>query len=166
MEKLQLNDASLQFEAETSQALGFGFSLWFSWVYYIWNVVQERIEREYHIDLIATAPSVVYHAYLTDGSMLAIDNPSLLPDVQKIDHIEEPFVKASIMTPKEYVGAIMELCQRKRGNYTDMVYIDDTRMNLIYELPLGEIVYDFFDKLKSCTKGYASFDYDQQTIYN
>jgi len=104
------------------------------------DVVQERIEREYHIDLIATAPSVVYHAYLTDGSMLAIDNPSLLPDVQKIDHIEEPFVKASIMTPKEYVGAIMELCQRKRGNYTDMVYIDDTRMNLIYELPFGAVM--------------------------
>ena len=159
MEKLQLNDASLQFEAETSQALGFGFRCGFLGLLHM-DVVQERIEREYHIDLIATAPSVVYHAYLTDGSMLAIDNPSLLPDVQKIDHIEEPFVKASIMTPKEYVGAIMELCQRKRGNYTDMVYIDDTRMNLIYELPLGEIVYDFFDKLKSCTKGYASFDYE------
>ena len=159
LEKLQLNDASLQFEAETSQALGFGFRCGFLGLLHM-DVVQERIEREYHIDLIATAPSVVYHAYLTDGSMLAIDNPSLLPDVQKIDHIEEPFVKASIMTPKEYVGAIMELCQRKRGNYTDMVYIDDTRMNLIYELPLGEIVYDFFDKLKSSTKGYASFDYE------
>ncbi len=159
LEKLQLNDASLQFEAETSQALGFGFRCGFLGLLHM-DVVQERIEREYHIDLIATAPSVVYHAYLTDGSMLAIDNPSLLPDVQKIDHIEEPFVKASIMTPKEYVGAIMELCQRKRGNYTDMVYIDETRMNLIYELPLGEIVYDFFDKLKSCTKGYASFDYE------
>ena len=159
LEKLQLNDASLQFEAETSQALGFGFRCGFLGLLHM-DVVQERIEREYHIDLIATAPSVVYHAYLTDGSMLDIDNPSLLHDVQKIDHIEEPFVKASIMTPKEYVGAIMELCQRKRGNYTDMVYIDDTRMNLIYELPLGEIVYDFFDKLKSCTKGYASFDYE------
>ena len=159
LEKLQLNDASLQFEAETSQALGFGFRCGFLGLLHM-DVVQERIEREYHIDLIATAPSVVYHAYLTDGSMLAIDNPSLLPDVQKIDHIEEPFVKASIMTPKEYVGAIMELCQRKRGNYTDMVYIDDTRMNLIYELTLGEIVYDFFYKLKSCTKGYASFDYE------
>ena len=159
LEKLQLNDASLQFEAETSQALGFGFRCGFLGLLHM-DVVQERIEREYHIDLIATAPSVVYHAYLTDGSMLAIDNPSLLPDVQKIDHIEEPFVKASIMTPKEYVGAIMELCQRKRGNYTDMVYIDDTRMNVIYDLPLGEIVYDFFDKLKSCTKGYASFDYE------
>lgn len=159
LEKLQLNDASLQFEAETSQALGFGFRCGFLGLLHM-DVVQERIEREYRIDLIATAPSVVYHAYLTDGSMMTIDNPSLLPDVQKIDHIEEPFVKASIMTPKDYVGAIMELCQRKRGNYTDMVYIDETRINLIYELPLGEIVYDFFDKLKSCTKGYASFDYE------
>ena len=159
LEKLQLNDASLQFEAETSQALGFGFRCGFLGLLHM-DVVQERIEREYHIDLIATAPSVVYHAYLTDGSMMNIENPSLLPDVQKIDHIEEPFVKASIMTPKEYVGAIMELCQRKRGNYSDMVYIDESRMNVIYELPLGEIVYDFFDKLKSCTKGYASFDYE------
>ena len=159
LEKLQLNDASLQFEAETSQALGFGFRCGFLGLLHM-DVVQERIEREYHIDLIATAPSVVYHAYLTDGSMMHIENPSHLPDVQKLDHIEEPFVKASIMTPKEYVGAIMELCQRKRGNYSDMVYIDDSRMNVIYELPLGEIVYDFFDKLKSCTKGYASFDYE------
>ena len=159
LEKLQLNDASLQFEAETSQALGFGFRCGFLGLLHM-DVVQERIEREYKIDLIATAPSVVYHAYLTDGSMMAIDNPSMLPDVQKIDHIEEPFVKASIMTPNEYVGAIMELCQRKRGNYKDMIYIDEGRMNVIYELPLGEIVFDFFDKLKSCTKGYASFDYE------
>lgn len=159
LEKLQLNDASLQFEAETSQALGFGFRCGFLGLLHM-DVVQERIEREYKIDLIATAPSVVYHAYLTDGSMISIDNPSLLPDVQKIDHIEEPFVKASIMTPNDYVGAIMELCQRKRGNYKDMVYIDEGRMNVIYELPLGEIVFDFFDKLKSCTKGYASFDYE------
>lgn len=159
LEKLQLNDASLQFEAETSQALGFGFRCGFLGLLHM-DVVQERIEREYRIDLIATAPSVVYHAFLTDGSVLHIDNPALLPDVQKIDHIEEPFVKASIMTPNEYVGPIMELAQRKRGNYKDMIYIDDTRMNIIYELPLGEIVYDFFDKLKSCTKGYASFDYE------
>nr|WP_270324822.1 translation elongation factor 4 [Eubacterium sp. AF05-24] len=159
LEKLQLNDASLQFEAETSQALGFGFRCGFLGLLHM-DVVQERIEREYKIDLIATAPSVVYHAYLTDGSMMAIDNPSMLPDVQKIDHIEEPFVKASIMTPNDYVGAIMELCQRKRGNYKDMIYIDEGRMNVIYELPLGEIVFDFFDKLKSCTKGYASFDYE------
>ena len=159
LEKLQLNDASLQFEAETSQALGFGFRVGFLGLLHM-DVIQERIEREYHIDIIATAPSVVYHAYLTDGSVLHIENPSLLPDVQKIDHIEEPFVKASIMTPKEYVGAIMDLCQKKRGNYSDMIYIDETRMNVVYELPLGEIVYDFFDKLKSCTKGYASFDYE------
>ncbi|RJV91603.1 elongation factor 4 [Erysipelotrichaceae bacterium AF19-24AC] len=159
LEKLQLNDASLQFEAETSQVLGFGFRCGFLGLLHM-DVVQERIEREYRIDLIATAPSVVYHAYLTDGSVLSIDNPSLLPDVQKIDHIEEPFVRASIMTPNDYVGPIMELCQRKRGNYKDMVYIDEGRMNVIYELPLGEIVFDFFDKLKSCTKGYASLDYE------
>ena len=159
LEKLQLNDASLQFDAETSQALGFGFRCGFLGLLHM-DVIQERIEREYRIDLIATAPSVVYHAYLTDGSVLSIDNPSLLPDVQKIDHIEEPFVRASIMTPNDYVGPIMELCQRKRGNYKDMVYIDEGRMNVIYELPLGEIVFDFFDKLKSCTKGYASLDYE------
>ena len=159
LEKLQLNDASLQFEAETSQALGFGFRCGFLGLLHM-DVIQERIEREYRIDLIATAPSVVYHAYLTDGSVLSIDNPSLLPDVQKIDNIEEPFVRASIMTPNDYVGPIMELCQRKRGNYKDMVYIDEGRMNVIYELPLGEIVFDFFDKLKSCTKGYASLDYE------
>ena len=159
LEKLQLNDASLQFEAETSQALGFGFRCGFLGLLHM-DVIQERIEREYRIDLIATAPSVVYHAYLTDGSVLSIDNPSLLPDVQKIDHIEEPFVRASIMTPNDYVGPIMELCQRKRGNYKGMVYIDEGRMNVIYELPLGEIVFDFFDKLKSCTKGYASLDYE------
>ncbi len=159
LEKLQLNDASLQFEAETSQALGFGFRCGFLGLLHM-DVVQERIEREYHIDLIATAPSVVYHAYLTDGSMMHIENPSMLPEVQKIDRLEEPFVKASIMTPKEYVGAIMDLCQKKRGNYSDMQYIDESRMNLIYELPLGEIVYDFFDRLKSATKGYASFDYE------
>lgn len=159
LEKLQLNDASLHFEAETSQALGFGFRCGFLGLLHM-DVVQERIEREYNIDLILTAPSVVYHAYLTDGAMVNIDNPSMLPDIQKIDHIEEPFVKASIMTPNDYVGAIMDLCQKKRGIYKDMVYIDDSRMNIIYELPLGEIVYDFFDKLKSCTKGYASFDYE------
>lgn len=159
LEKLQLNDASLQFEAETSQALGFGFRCGFLGLLHM-DVIQERIEREYRIDLIATAPSVVYHSYLTDGSVLSIDNPSLLPDVQKIDHIEEPFVRASIMTPNDYVGPIMELCQRKRGNYKDMAYIDEGRMNVIYELPLGEIVFDFFDKLKSCTKGYASLDYE------
>lgn len=159
LEKLQLNDSSLVFEAETSQALGFGFRCGFLGLLHM-DVIQERIEREYHIDLIATAPSVVYHAYLSDGSMVEIDNPSMLPDMTKLDHIEEPFVKASIMTPNAYIGAIMELCQKKRGFYKDMTYIDDSRMNIIYELPLGEIVFDFFDKLKSATRGYASFDYE------
>ena len=159
LEKLQLNDASLQFEPETSQALGFGFRCGFLGLLHM-DVVQERIEREYNIPLIATAPSVVYHAYITDGSMVLVDNPSLLPDPQKIDHIEEPFVKASIMVPNEYVGPVMELCQKKRGQYKDMIYIDDTRMNVIYELPLGEIVFDFFDRLKSLSKGYASLDYE------
>ena len=159
LEKLQLNDASLQFEPETSQALGFGFRCGFLGLLHM-DVIQERIEREYNIPMIATAPSVVYHAYLSDGSKVLVDNPSLLPDPQKIDHIEEPFVKASIMVPNEYVGAIMELCQKKRGQYKDMIYIDDTRMNLIYELPLGEIVFDFFDRLKSLSKGYASLDYE------
>lgn len=159
LEKLRLNDASLQFEAETSQALGFGFRCGFLGLLHM-DVVQERIEREYKIDLILTAPSVVYHAYLSDGSMMKIDNPSMLPEVQRIDHIEEPFVKASIMTPNDYVGSIMELCQKKRGIYKDMVYIDNNRMDIIYELPLGEIVYDFFDRLKSCSKGYASLNYE------
>lgn len=159
LEKLRLNDASLQFEAETSQALGFGFRCGFLGLLHM-DVVQERIEREYKIDLILTAPSVVYHAYLSDGSMMKIDNPSMLPEIQRIDHIEEPFVKASIMTPNDYVGAIMELCQKKRGIYKDMVYIDNNRMDIIYELPLGEIVYDFFDRLKSCSKGYASLNYE------
>ena len=159
LEKLQLNDSSLVFEAETSQALGFGFRCGFLGLLHM-DVIQERIEREYHIDLIATAPSVVYHAYLSDGSMVEIDNPSMLPDMTKLNHIEEPFVKASIMTPNAYIGAIMELCQKKRGFYKDMTYIDDSRMNIIYELPLGEIVFDFFDKLKSATRGYASYDYE------
>ncbi|MCI8540191.1 MAG: elongation factor 4 [Erysipelotrichaceae bacterium] len=159
LEKLKLNDASLQFEAETSQALGFGFRCGFLGLLHM-DVVQERIEREYNIDLILTAPSVVYHAYLNDGSMFPIDNPSMLPEVQRIHHIEEPYVKAVIMTPQEHIGAIMELCQKKRGIYKDLVYLDENRQELIYELPLGEIVYDFFDKLKSCSKGYASLDYE------
>ena len=124
------------------------------------DVVQERLEREYNLSLIATAPSVVYHAYLTDGSMVKVDNPALLPEVQRIEHMEEPYVKATIMVPKEYIGSVMEICQKKRGTYINLEYIDNTRNNLIYELPLGEIVYDFFDKLKSATKGYASFDYE------
>ncbi len=159
LEKLQLNDASLNFEPETSQALGFGFRCGFLGLLHM-DVIQERIEREYNIDLIATSPSVIYDVYLTDGNMLRVDNPAMLPDVQKIDRIEEPYVKASIMVPNDYVGPIMELCQKKRGIYKDMVYIDATRMNLIYELPLGEIVFDFFDRLKSSSKGYASFDYE------
>ncbi|MDD6466873.1 MAG: translation elongation factor 4 [Erysipelotrichaceae bacterium] len=159
LEKLQLNDASLQFEAETSQALGFGFRCGFLGLLHM-DVIQERLEREYHLELIATAPSVIYQAYLTDGTVLRIDNPSLLPEMQRIHHIEEPFVKATILTPMDYIGAIMDLCQRKRGIYQDMTYLDDKRRMIIYHLPLGEIVFDFFDKLKSCTKGYASFDYE------
>ncbi len=159
LEKLQLNDASLKYEAETSQALGFGFRCGFLGLLHM-DVVQERLEREYNLSLIATAPSVVYHAYLTDGSMVKVDNPALLPEVQRIEHMEEPYVKATIMVPKEYIGSVMEICQKKRGTYIDLVYIDGSRNNLVYELPLGEIVYDFFDKLKSATKGYASFDYE------
>ena len=159
LEKLSLNDASLQFVPETSQALGFGFRCGFLGLLHM-DVIQERLEREYNIDLILTAPSVIYHVYLTDGTMVPIDNPSKLPDSSKINRIEEPYVKASIMTPKEYVGPIMELCQERRGIYLDLQYFDDTRMILIYELPLSEIVYNFFDKLKSFTKGYASFDYE------
>ena len=159
LEKLQLNDASLQFEAETSQALGFGFRCGFLGLLHM-DVIQERIEREYNIGLIATAPSVIYHCYLTDGSMQKIDNPSYMPVPQKIDHIEEPYVKAVILVPNDYVGAVMELSQKKRGIYVNMEYIDDTRNQLTYKLPLSEIVFDYFDKLKSATKGYASFDYE------
>lgn len=159
LEKLQLNDASLRFEAESSQALGFGFRCGFLGLLHM-DVVQERLEREYNLTLIATAPSVVYHAYLSDGSMVKVDNPAFLPEITRIDHMEEPYVKATIMVPKEYVGPVMELAQKKRGIYQDMVYIDSTRNNLVYHLPLGEIVFDFFDKLKTVTKGYASFDYE------
>ncbi len=159
LDKLKLNDASLVYEPETSQALGFGFRTGFLGLLHM-EIVQERIRREFNIELIATAPSVIYHIYLTDGSMIAIDNPSRLPDPQKIDYIEEPYVKASIMSPKEYVGAIMDISQKKRGIFGDMKYIDANRVHITYELPLSEIVYDFFDKLKSSTKGYASFDYE------
>jgi GTP-binding protein LepA len=124
------------------------------------DIIQERIRREFNIDLIATAPSVVYHVYLTDGTMVSVDNPSKLPDPQRIERIEEPYIKASIMSPKEYVGAIMDISQKKRGIFGDMKYIDANRVHITYELPLSEIVYDFFDKLKSSTKGYASFDYE------
>ena len=159
LEKLVLNDSSLQFEPETSQALGFGFRTGFLGLLHM-DVIQERIEREFNIDLIATAPSVIYHVYLTDGTKLIVDNPSQMPEPQTIKSIEEPYVKASIMTPNDYVGPIMELCQKKRGNFIDMQYLDDTRVHVNYEIPLGEIVYDFFDQLKSSTKGYASFDYE------
>ena len=159
LEKLKLNDASLQFEAETSQALGFGFRCGFLGLLHM-DVVQERLEREYNLSLIATAPSVIYHCYMTDGSMMKIDNPAHLPEVQRIDRLEEPYVKAGIMVPNEYIGAVMELCQNKRGIYKDMHYIDAHRNTLEYEIPRGEIVFDFFDKLKSCTKGYASLDYE------
>lgn len=156
--KLCLNDASLHFEPETSQALGFGFRCGFLGLLHM-DVVQERLEREYHLDLILTAPSVIYHVYLTDGSMITLDNPSHLPDLTLVKEIQEPYVKADIMTPKEYVGPLMELCQERRGIYLDLEYFDDSRMILKYELPLSEIVYNFFDKLKSYSKGYASFDY-------
>ena len=159
LEKLQLNDASLKFEAETSQALGFGFRCGFLGLLHM-DVIQERLEREYNLSLIATAPSVIYHAYLTDGTLLKIDNPAMLPDSSRIDHIEEPYVKAGIIVPNEYVGSVMELCQNKRGVYKDMHVIDDNRYQIEYELPLGEIIFDFFDRLKSCTKGYASLDYE------
>ncbi|HOI85156.1 MAG TPA: translation elongation factor 4 [Acholeplasmataceae bacterium] len=159
LEKLKLNDASLLYEPETSQALGFGFRTGFLGLLHM-DIIQERIRREFNIDLIATAPSVVYHVYLTDGTMVSVDNPSKLPDPQRIERIEEPYIKASIMSPKEYVGAIMDISQKKRGIFGDMKYIDANRVHITYELPLSEIVYDFFDKLKSSTKGYASFDYE------
>ncbi|MBG9590294.1 translation elongation factor 4 [Cytobacillus firmus] len=159
LEKLELNDSALQFEPETSQALGFGFRCGFLGLLHM-EIIQERIEREFKIDLITTAPSVIYDVIMTDGTEVKVDNPSNMPDPQKIDRVEEPYVKATMMAPNEYVGAIMELCQLKRGIFIDMQYMDETRVNIIYELPLSEIVYDFFDQLKSNTKGYASFDYE------
>ena len=159
LSKLKLNDASLQFEPETSQALGFGFRCGFLGLLHM-DVVEERLEREFNLDLIATSPSVIYHVFKTDGTMEAIDNPAALPPAQNIDHIEEPYVSAEIMVPKEYVGAMMDLCQKKRGEYIDLQVLDDIRMLMKYELPLSEIIFDFFDKMKSCTKGYASLDYE------
>ena len=158
LEKLKLNDASLVFEPENSQALGFGFRVGFLGLLHM-DIIQERIEREFNLDLIATAPNVNYHVTLENGEMISIDNPSFMPDPSSIKYIEEPFVIATIMTPGEYVGPIMELCQNKRGTYKDMTYLDTNRVTLTYEVPLAEIVFDFFDKLKSSTKGYASFDY-------
>lgn len=159
LEKLQLNDSALQFEAESSQALGFGFRCGFLGLLHM-DVIQERIEREFKIDLITTAPSVIYSVTQTDGEVIKVDNPAMLPDPQKISMIEEPYVKATIMVPNEFVGAIMELCQYKRGTFIDMQYLDENRVTIKYEIPLAEIVYDFFDQLKSSTKGYASFDYE------
>lgn len=159
LEKIALSDSSLVYEPETSQALGFGFRCGFLGLLHM-DVIEERLEREFGLDLIATAPSVIYNVYLSDGSMIEIDNPALLPDQTTITRIEEPYVRAAIMTPDEFIGPIMELCQNKRGEYVDIEYLDDTRRNVIYYIPLSEIVYDFFDKLKSCTRGYASFDYE------
>ncbi|MCU5377718.1 elongation factor 4 [Bacillus cereus] len=159
LEKLELNDSALEFEPETSQALGFGFRCGFLGLLHM-EIIQERIEREFKIDLITTAPSVIYKVYLTSGEDVIVDNPSNMPDPQSIDRVEEPFVKASIMVPNDYVGAVMEICQGKRGTFIDMQYLDETRVTLTYEIPLSEIVYDFFDQLKSNTKGYASFDYE------
>ncbi|WP_018765854.1 elongation factor 4 [Bacillus sp. 105MF] len=159
LEKLELNDSALEFEPETSQALGFGFRCGFLGLLHM-EIIQERIEREFKIDLITTAPSVIYKVYLTSGEDLIVDNPSNMPDPQSIDRVEEPFVKATIMVPNDYVGAVMEICQGKRGTFLDMQYLDETRVTLTYEIPLSEIVYDFFDQLKSNTKGYASFDYE------
>lgn len=158
LERLKLNDASLVFEPETSQALGFGFRVGFLGLLHM-EIIQERLEREFNIDLIATAPSVNYHVYLENEQMLKIENPSMFPDINLVSRIEEPYVVATIMCPDQYVGPVMELCQNKRGIFKNMTYIDKTRVSIIYEMPLAEIIYDFFDKLKSSTRGYASFDY-------
>ena len=159
LEKLKLNDASLIFEVENSSALGFGFRCGFLGLLHM-DIIIERLTREFNIEVIATSPSVVYHVNLTDGTQVEVDAPNKLPDRVKIKSIEEPYIKTNIFVPSEYIGAIMELCQDKRGNYISMDYIDETRVNIHYDIPLSEIVYDFFDKLKSSTKGYASFDYE------
>ncbi len=159
LSKLKLNDASLVFEPETSTALGFGFRCGFLGLLHL-DIIKERIMREFNIDVITTAPSVVYEAYLTNGDVIFVDSPNKLPDKTLLKEVREPYIKTNIFTPSEYIGPIMELCQNKRGNYVNMEYIDPTRVNIHYEIPLSEIVYDFFDKLKSYTKGYASFDYD------
>ncbi len=159
LEKLQLNDASLTFEAENSTALGFGFRCGFLGLLHM-EIVQERIEREYNLDIITTAPSVVYRITKTDGEVVYIDNPSAYPSQGEIQKSEEPFVNADIITPSEYTGAVMDLCQERRGTFKNMQYIDENRVNIHYDLPLNEIIYDFFDALKSRTKGYASFDYE------
>ena len=159
LEKLQLNDAALTFEPESSQALGFGFRCGFLGLLHM-DVVQERLEREFNLDLITTAPSVTYHVDLADGTTKEVENPAEMPDASSIKDIKEPYVKASIMVPNDYVGPVMELCQRKRGIFETMEYLSDTRVNVIYHIPLSEIIFDFFDKLKSSTRGYASLDYE------
>ena len=159
LEKLQLNDAALEYEAETSLALGFGFRCGFLGLLHM-DVIQERLEREYNLTLITTAPSVNYKVYKTNGDMLEVDNPAKLPPPTEIDYIEEPYVKATTIVPKDFVGTIMELSQDKRGEYQSMEYLDETRVSVVYHLPLSEIIYDYFDKLKSATKGYASLDYE------
>lgn len=159
LNKLKLNDASLVFEPETSTALGFGFRCGFLGLLHL-DIIKERITREFNIELITTAPSVVYEVILTNKQTIMVDSPNKLPEIQTISEIKEPYIKTSIFTPSEFIGPIMELCQNKRGNYVSMEYINATRVNIHYELPLSEIVYDFFDKLKSYTKGYASFDYE------
>ena len=161
LEKLQLNDAALQFEAETSVALGFGFRCGFLGLLHL-EIVQERLEREYNLDLVTTAPGVIYHIYKTNGEMIEVTNPSNLPDPSEIEHMEEPVVTAEIMVTTEYVGAIMNLCQERRGVYLGMEYLEETRAVLKYELPLNEIIYDFFDALKSHSRGYASLDYEMK----
>ena len=161
LEKLQINDAALNFEPETSVALGFGFRCGFLGLLHM-EIIQERVEREFNLDIITTAPSVIYKVIKTDGEMLEITNPTNLPPMTEIDYMEEPVVKASIITPKEYVGAVMELCQDRRGTYIDMQYIEETRAVVNYDIPLNEIIYDFFDTLKSRTRGYASLDYEMK----
>ena len=159
LEKLKLNDAALEYEAESSAALGFGFRCGFLGLLHL-EIIEERLDREFDLGLITTAPSVIYNVYKTDGTIIELYNPEDLPTSQEISYIEEPFVTANILTPKDYVGNIMELCQRRRGIYIDMKYLDENRVTLIYEMPLNEIIYDFFDNLKSKTKGYASLDYE------
>lgn len=159
LEKLKLNDASLEFEPETSKALGFGFRCGFLGLLHM-EIIEERIEREFGIELIATSPSVIYEVELTDHSLLKIDSPVKMPDQQRIKEVKEPYIRTNIFVPAEYIGAIMKLCEDKRGNYASMEYLDEKRVNIHYEIPLSEIVYDFFDRLKSSTKGYASFDYE------
>ncbi|WP_322630393.1 translation elongation factor 4 [Aedoeadaptatus coxii] len=159
LEKLQVNDAALVFDAETSVALGFGFRCGFLGLLHM-EIIQERLEREFDLDIITTAPSVIYRVHTVDGEMLEIQNPTNLPDPTTIDYMEEPFVKAEIMTPTDYVGTVMELCQERRGRFINMDYLEETRVNIVYELPLNEVIYDFFDALKSKTRGYASYDYE------